>query len=41
MGDHIHVVVDFTGNFPGGQTGGIFDVTLAGDKIAFVRADLA
>jgi len=38
--DHLHVTVDFTGDFPGGQTPGIFDVTVAGDKIAFVHADL-
>ncbi|MEV7010632.1 nuclear transport factor 2 family protein [Streptosporangium sp. NPDC051022] len=35
-----HVVVDFTGSFPGGRTGGIFDITFAGDKFAFVQADL-
>jgi len=35
-----HVVVDFTGIFPGGQTGGIFDLTFDGDKIATIRADL-
>ncbi len=39
-GDHIRVNVHFTGDFPGGETGGIFDVTLTGDKISFVRADL-
>jgi len=38
--DHLHVIVDFTGDFPGGQTPGIFDVTIAGDKIVFVHADL-
>ncbi|GAB3631925.1 hypothetical protein GCM10027421_12780 [Microbacterium shaanxiense] len=36
----LHVEVDFTGDFPGGQTGGIFDITFAGDKIEHVRADL-
>ena len=35
-----HVEVDFTGTFPGGQVGGIFDITFAGEKIAFIRADL-
>ncbi|WP_326835140.1 nuclear transport factor 2 family protein [Amycolatopsis rhabdoformis] len=39
--DHLHVVVEFTGDFPGGRTGGIFDVTLNGDKISFVHANLA
>lgn len=36
----LHVEVEFTGTFPGGRTGGVFDVTLAGDKISFVHADL-
>lgn len=36
----LHVEVDFTGDFPGGQTGGIFDVTFSGAKLAHVRADL-
>lgn len=40
--NYLHVEVDFTGSFPGGQTGGIFDVTLTADqKIERVRADLA
>ena len=38
--DHVHVVVDFTGSFPEGQIGGIFDITFAGEKISFIRADL-
>ena len=38
--DFTHVEVDFTGTFPGGQVGGIFDITFDGDKISFVRADL-
>jgi len=38
--DHLHVVVDFTGTFPGGQIGGIFDMKFSGDKITFIRADL-
>lgn len=37
---HMHVEVHFTGDFPGGKTGGIFDVTFKGDKISFVHADL-
>lgn len=39
-GDQLHVEVDFTGDFPGGQTGGLFDLDVAGDKIAYVHADL-
>ena len=38
--DILHVEVDFTGDFPGGQTGGIFDITFIGDKLSHVRADL-
>lgn len=38
---YVHVEVEFTGTFPEGRVGGIFDVTLtAGQKIAHVRADL-
>ena len=39
-GDHLHVVVDFTGTFPEGQIGGYFDMTFTGDKISFMHADL-
>lgn len=39
--DHLHVEVDFTGDFPGGQTGGIFDLVFDGDRIAHATADLA
>ena len=39
-GDHLHVVVDFTGTFPEGQIGGYFDITFTGDKISFMHADL-
>ena len=38
--EYLHVEVHFTGDFPGGQTGGIFDVTFSGDQISYVRADL-
>ena len=38
---HLHVDVHFTGDFPGGKTGGTFDVTSRSDKIALVRTDLA
>lgn len=40
-GDMLHVEVDFTGDFPGGQTGGVFDLTFDGNRIASVTADLA
>lgn len=36
----LHVEVHFTGSFPGGQTGGTFDITFDGDRISHVRADL-
>ncbi|GAB6899121.1 nuclear transport factor 2 family protein [Kineosporia succinea] len=36
-----HLKVHFTGDFPGGQTDGIFDLTLDGDLITHVHADLA
>lgn len=39
-GGALHVEVDFTGDFPGGQTGGTFEVTFAGQKLARVTADL-
>jgi len=35
-----HLEVDFTGEFPGGQIGGMFDFTFKNGKIATVRADL-
>jgi hypothetical protein len=38
---HQHVEVHFIGDFPGGKTDGVFDVTFKGEKISFVRADLA
>jgi ketosteroid isomerase-like protein len=38
--NHVHVEVNFTGDFPGGKTAGIFDVTFKGEKISFVHADL-
>jgi len=38
--DSLHVEVDFTGDFPGGQTGGTFDIAFAGEKLARVQADL-
>ena len=38
--DHVHVVVEFTGDFPGSPLGGYFDMTFAGEKISFILADL-
>lgn len=39
--DSLHVEVDFTGDFPGGQTGGTFDITFDDDhEFERVRADL-
>lgn len=35
-----HIEVDFTGEFPGGQIGGIFDFTFKDGKIASAKADL-
>lgn len=39
-GNHAHLEVEFTGNFPEGVIGGMFDVTFENDKIAFIKADL-
>ncbi|MCE0540674.1 nuclear transport factor 2 family protein [Kineosporia rhizophila] len=39
--DTLHVQVHFTGDFPGGQTGGIFDISFTGRRISFIHADLA
>jgi ketosteroid isomerase-like protein len=39
---HVHVEVEFTGKFPEGRIGGIFDLTLTAEqKITHVRADLS
>lgn len=38
--DQAHVAVKFTGDFPEGNIGGIFDLTFKEDKIIFVKADL-
>lgn len=35
-----HLEVEFTGNFPEGKIGGIFDFKFKNGKIAFVKADL-
>lgn len=38
--DYLHVEVVFTGDFPGVQTGGIFDIVFTGTKLSNVKADL-
>jgi ketosteroid isomerase-like protein len=38
--DHAHLEVAFTGDFPEGNIGGIFDFSFKEDKISFVKADL-
>lgn len=38
--NEVHIEVDFTGDFPGGQTGGVFDFTFKDGKIARAKADL-
>ncbi|KXF53618.1 hypothetical protein AXA44_43755 [Rhodococcus sp. SC4] len=40
QGGSLHVVVVFSGDFPGGRTGGIFNLTFHGEKISFAHADL-
>lgn len=35
-----HIEVDFTGTFPGGQTGGIFDFIFKDGKIIKAKAEL-
>ena len=35
-----HLEVEFTGEFPEGKIGGMFDFTFEDDKIAAVKADL-
>lgn len=37
---HAHLEVEFTGDFPEGKIGGMFDFTFRDGKIAFVKADL-
>lgn len=38
--NHARLEVEFTGNFPEGVIGGMFDFTFENDKIAFIKADL-
>ncbi|WP_276483074.1 nuclear transport factor 2 family protein [Paraflavitalea pollutisoli] len=35
-----HVLVDFTGGFPGGQVGGTFELTFRHNKIVLAKAEL-
>lgn len=37
---HAHLQVEFTGEFPEGKIGGVFDFTFREGKIAYVKADL-
>ena len=37
---YVHVGVVFTGDLPGGRTGGVFDITFSGAKLHRVTADL-
>jgi ketosteroid isomerase-like protein len=39
--EHAHLEVSFTGNFPEGEIGGIFDLTFKAGKISSVEADLS
>ena len=39
-GDRAFVTVHFTGEFPGGETGGTFDIRFEGDLFAEMNADL-
>jgi len=38
--ENAHLEVEFTGDFPEGKIGGIFDFIIKSGKIAFVKADL-
>jgi len=39
-GDRAFVTVHFTGDFPGAETGGTFDIRFDGERFAEVHADL-
>ena len=39
-GGEAHLEVEFTGSFPEGSIGGVFDFTFKDEKIATVKADL-
>lgn len=39
-GNEAHIEVEFTGEFPEGRVGGIFDLTFKDGKIAKAKADL-
>lgn len=38
--NHARLEVEFTGNFPEGVIGGMFDFTFENNKISFIKADL-
>lgn len=40
VGNRAQLEVHFTGDFPGGEIGGTFDITFQDGKIAFLKADL-
>jgi len=40
VGNSAHLEVEFTGEFPEGVIGGIFDFTFENEKIATLKADL-
>jgi len=40
VGDKVHLEVEFTGDFPEGRIGGVFDFMFKKSKIAAVKADL-
>lgn len=39
-GDVTHVEVEFSGDFPEGQVGGMFDISFTGERFSHVKADL-
>lgn len=39
-GDRVHLEVEFTGSFPEGTIGGVFDISFQNDRIVFMKADL-
>jgi len=38
--DKIYLEVNFTGDFPEGKIGGIFEITIIDNKISYIKADL-
>lgn len=37
---HVYLEVKFTGNFPEGEIGGTFEITIKNNKISYLKADL-